>query len=160
MVCEQEHELGGVQVHLLDGVCTPHVGARLGPCLCCSSCLFWCQRLHELSSGQEPRAVLLDGRHPRPCRLVDGQKRPAGVVFALKGYTQVFFQRLQLPLPLQNQHMPVFLAHAILLYLLYDCLQGQLLQDPRQLTAVWLGLQSALKYCTGAVHLGASDVFI
>ena len=77
-----------------------------------------------------------------------------------KGYTQVFFQRLQLPLPLQNQHMPVFLAHAILLYLLYDCLQGQLLQDPRQLIAVWLGLQSALKYCTGAVHLGASDVFI
>ena len=79
----QKYELGGVQVHLLDGVCAPHVGPCSGLCLCCASCLLRCQRLHQLVPGQEPGTVLPHGRHPGTCWLVDGQERLAGLPTSL-----------------------------------------------------------------------------
>lgn len=74
----QEHDPGGVQIHLLDGVRTPHVGTGLGLCVCCASCVLWHSGLYQLGAGQEPGALLPHGGHSGAGGLVDGQEWLAG----------------------------------------------------------------------------------
>ena len=82
----QEHVPGGIQIHILDGVCASHVGQASWPLLCRASCLFCRKGIHKSTAGISLGPAVSHGRHTRPCGLVDGQERPAGISGAERNY--------------------------------------------------------------------------
>lgn len=74
----QEDDLGGVQVHILDGVRTPHVGPGLGASLRWPCCVLCSKTVYQWAPSKKLGALLLDGGHPGPGWLVDGQEWLAG----------------------------------------------------------------------------------
>ncbi|CAI5484696.1 unnamed protein product, partial [Closterium sp. Yama58-4] len=70
---EQQHDSRRVQVHLLDGVCSPHVGEGARAALPLPCCLLCRPRLHQDEARRPLRRAVWTGRGAGADWLVDGE---------------------------------------------------------------------------------------